>query len=913
MPNVEIRPTYRPSALEETPDAVVAPPEDALPGSMPPAEVEQSPQGGGFGADGFGPPMPPEQAGAAAPAEDGFGAPQPPESPIDYKTGGHFGLRVGMQRADNPEEARLLMEQVFGKENVGQDKKGNWFYRKDGKRIAVHPDEAEGTLSRIARDLGPLASSAPMLGPIPLKALAGVTEMINKIAPRLPESIVASAAPFAGTAAGGVAGTALAGPPGGMLGSGLGYVAGKSIDELAKAAQGFHSKDMAQEAHAIAGPEAAINMLMPAPSPAKELIKKKFFGVTPQSSRMAEDVLEEGATPPIGHVATEAKGLEMKRQLSTAVSGDMHRETNVKWLESQIGKFLEESGIPAAEARKIMDEAWRGASAVDGRSAAQSIIDAATRQHGMLQSVAEKHLGDAKRVTDAFEQTLRAYGKQAPETMGQEIGQTLVGARQRFGQEMKSAYKAATQLTGDAEVVPIDGAIEAAKQIIKTTPAANVPPFITEVAALPLGTRLTLEKAHDFRTFARESERAMTQGGNATPGTQYHYFDALEKGFDNGISQVSLHTKGDVGDFLKRVDKQYAEGITTFKNGIVRGLINDIQRGQVPQPYVVARDILEKGSLQDVVAVKRHLKPEQQEQVAQAFVDNLLRASSTAVDDQSTRMVLNPNTLLKNLEQYDDVMKQFMSPKFRTELSEFANTLRVTDGKLDPEFLRQGPLRQKLAEWQAAKGELDKFVQDNPLAAFRSGNEAAKDQALSFITNPGHKARIEPFIQSLSPGERQEVQKYVITRMFGDVMETSAERAKEVKGDAIRSWLGRYTQDQLDAMMGYGVANDLARLGEKIAFVFPSKALEAGQSQAAVSVLNKGFFHPLALHKRMRWYMTNLIVHEPAVLRWFADISDKNPTAARVAGGMLGRWLVNSAMEGPGTGKPKPAPVVRTE
>ena len=599
----------------------------------------------------------------------------------------------------------------------------------------------------------------------------------------------------------------------GVVGSGI----GKGLDELVKMAQGFHDKGFGEELKALFGPEAAINMIQPGASRAiGQAFKTKGLGVTEQSSRMARETMSEGARPPIGSAATEASGLEARRQLSKAVSGDPYREQNVKWLEDRIMKFLVDSGLEPHDAKLLVDEMWTGSSAVEGKFAAQSIVDAAQRQHTSLDMLANEHMAGAKALTDQVEKLIEGWSKSAPRQLGVDLGTTLLKARAQFSKDMSAVAKSIHEMIG-GPVVPADDAIATAQKLMAVSPPDSLPAFVTGLAALKPGSRLTIEEAHNYRTFAREAERAMTRGGNMTPGSDYHYFRELENSIDDSISAVAAQSKGDVGSALKKFDSRYKEGIVTFKNGKVREIINRIQKGEVPEPHEVARDILEAGSMQDVQAIKKYLTPDQIENVGKAFTDNLFRASSTEASIESPKLVLNPNALLRNIEKYQDVMRTFgMSPKFVGELREFANSLRARNGKLDPEFLRQGPIRQKLAEWKEAQRVLDDFVDNNPLAAFRSGNAAAKDAALSCLANPANKERIKPVVQALLPVERQDVQIYNMLRLFGDTMETTPERLKQVGGKAIKNWLGRYTEEQQNALLGYGLAKDLARLGDKV-------------------------------------------------------------------------------------------------
>lgn len=882
-------------------DPAAAPPPDAPTSEQKARAISIRPSGENKDAppgDDFGEPV--KRPDGQAKGDD-FAEPL---KPVDYKTGADFGMRVAMQRSDNPEEAKKLMENSFGKDNVGQDKKGNWFYKKGDERVAVFPDEAEGSLDQFVK-AHPILANVPMGPGMPsVQGVSKITGLLNKVAPRLSESIVASANPMAGVTAGATAGGVMGGPFGAAVGGGVGYAIGKGLDDMVKELQGFRAKNWNEEVATMLGPEAAINMLQPGTGQIARAFKTKGLGVTPESSRMTQEVMEEGARPPVGSVATEASGLEMKRKLSKEVSGDMHRAQNVAWLEKSIKKFLEDTGVPSHEAHQMIQEMWAGSSAIEGKHAAKSLVDAAKRQHDALSIVASKHLADAKEMTDNIEKLLRMWSGGAPRDMGVDLGQRLLAARMQFGKDMNQVAARIHQMIG-GPVVPADEAIATAKKLIAVSPPETAPAFVNDLARMEPGALLTIEQAHNYRTFSREAERGMTRGGNLTPGTDYHYLSEMEKAIDNGISTVASQTEGDVGNALKAFDKQYREGIVTFKNAKARNLINDIQKGAVPEPYVVARDILEAGSMQDVLAVRRYLSPEQVENVGKAFTENLLRASSTEASDQSAQLVISPAALLKNIERYQDVMHTFgISPKFTGELKEFANSLRARNERLNPEFLRQGPIRQKLAEWHAAQEILDGFVKNNPLAAFRSGNAAAHDAALNFVMTRSNWEKIKPVLGAMSPEERQTLHQYAIARLFNDVTETTPERLKTVKGDAIKGWLSKYTSEQQDALLGYGIANDLTRLGDKVNFVFRGDDLATGGSQAAVSVQSKGFFHPLALHKRMQWFFTTLVVHQPALLSWLADLSERDPTMFRLVANATNRWIATAAMTDPRSGTP---------
>lgn len=814
---------------------------------------------------------------------------------VDTATGGPFELRVQLARMNNPEEAQLMLRRYFKEGEFGQDKRGRWWVNQPGKdpsktrRVLIEP---EGSFSSFLSGLG-----------------AGA---------------VAEATPMAASAMGAGAG-ALTGPfaPAGIpIGAGLGWMVGKGIDEFSKYMQGTFHKTPGEEIKELAK-GGLINTAIPAIGTTYPMLapwlKKKWFDVSPASSEMAKEVLAEGGIPPIGSVAPGAQGFETKRAVSARVSGDQTADVNNAWIERQVIEHLQPLGIDEATAKGMAYELARSAQDISSREAASSIVTAAQREHQRLQSTIDVNINAANRRLAKVENSMRTWANPDPNTARQ-VGRQLIDDRIAVSEHFDQAYKAVHQQVGGMPIIPADPVRIAATQLEQVVPPASLPPFVAKAAQLEPGSMITLEQAQEWRTFLRMHERAMKQGGNLTPGVQYHYYDVLEEAIDGAITGVAKSGRGlapDAAKALYQVDHAYGQSIQDFKNLTVRQVVKDMEDGLVVNPGVVADKILDPKNIQAARMIWTRLTPETQMNVRAADVQNLITKSSVQ-DPVTGKFVLDGTLLVKNLEARRPIMEVAHPAQFMAQLRQFANAYRIANGRLDPAaFLSQGGagsghpanpslLAASFKRWKLAQDEMERFVAGNPLAAFRNGTPAERDAAAAFLLSPGKQSRMEWVMASLTPQEQTEIHKYVVQKLFDEALELNSARQLVISGKKVRDFLSRYSPEQQNVILPYGMADSLKRLGDKINFVFPSLSGEIGNSHAlaANAVLTKSFINPLALSKRMSWYTSAWLTNRPAVLRWFADIAEKDPAAAEPAMSALGRYLYNDAMTGPGRKRP---------
>lgn len=812
---------------------------------------------------------------------------------IDTATGGPFMLRTLLARASNPEEAELTLRKYFKEGEYGQDRQGRWWVLQPGKK--------KGSFRKVL--IEPEGSFATFLSGLGAGAAAEGT-------------------PMAASAAGAAAGT-LGGPFAPFTipaGAGLGWMAGKGIDELAKYFGGTYAKTPDELGKEILK-GGIINTAIPAAASVIPKIgpafKRLVADVTPATANMNAELLAEGARPPIGSAAPGMKGFESKRQASVGVSGDQAADINHAWVERQVVEHMAPLGIDEAAAKDIAYELARKAQAVSSETAADSIVAAAQRRHTQLQTVIDDSLQAAQQRLQGLERSMRTYAQPDP-NVAEAIGRKMVADRQEFGQYFDQAYNAVHQQAGGAAFIPVGPARTAALQIMRVEPEAAIPNFVREISELH--GNMTLEQAQAFRNFARARERQLSGGGNLTPGVQYHYYSTLEEAIDDQISNVARTGQGlapDAARSLRDVDALYREGIQDFKNLTMRQLAKDVEDGLVVNPGAVADKILRPENAQTARMVWRRLTPEMQDNVRRADLNNLITHSSVQ-DPVTGRFVLDGTALVKNLELRRDIMGVAHTPSFMAQLREFANTYKTVNGKLDPAALtaRGGAgsgrasnpsmMVTTMRRWQDAQKKMQEFASENPLAAFRNGTAEERDAAAAFLIKPGQQARMRDVMASLTAPERLEVHRYVMQKLFDEALELNPARQLTISGNKVREFLGRYSPEQQNVILPHGMADSLRRLGDKINFLFPSESGDWGGNLAVKAVLNRNFFNPLALSKRVGWYTSAWFTNRPAVLRWFADIAQKDPKAAETAMSATGRYLYNTAMTGPGRDKPKP-------
>lgn len=787
---------------------------------------------------------------------------------IDYSSSAPFSVRVMVERASNPNEVQLELGKYYQPSDFGQDTGGRWWVREGGKKVPVQASGIGGAFSNFGAKM------------------------------------VAGGAPMAGSVVGGALGIP-GGPFGIAAGTGLGAAAGMGLDELMKVVRGTYAKTPSETARELSG-EAALNMgLVGGGQVVRQIapaIKSKIFGVTPQTGAQAERLIERGAIPPIGSVAPEATGFEAKRKLRNIVSGDPTAPGNVAYVDREVRRMMKSSGMTEDQVNTAMEQAVAGRVALARSDPGQSIVSAAQRTVQQAEQSINQNLADARKILSANEGTLRAYA--APSArLGQDVADTIVGARRSFGQTMRQAYTQIHNLTGDRPVVNIGPAINEARQIVAMMPEGSVPGLIRNLVDKNQAI-VSIEEAHNLRSSLRDAAN-MANLPNLTPDQSYALFSRVEGAVDEAFDVLAKSGAGlpqEAAKMLAKTDAAYREGIAKFKDATLNKLVRDAKSGLIPNPEVVAQTIMREGSLDRTKEVLRMVSPEVRDQIQRADMRNVLSRSSFL--DENGQLRLNGKDLLAELNKRNQSMELLYGKQFMDRMGVYAKELAAADGDIPVSALSHPTqVSDALRRWAMDKDVLDKFVKENPLGALRSGEPRSIDRALVTISRPGDTATTETAMKALNPQERQTVQRFNLKRVISAAMEESTAGIRQVSGSSIERELSKYTERQQDLLFPYGMAADLRELARDLKFMFPTPGGYA-ESVTSMGVKSRGFFNPFGLRKRIAWFLSGWFTDRPAVLHWFANLHAKDPNAARQVMGTMSRWIANAALTGPSGGKP---------
>lgn len=425
---------------------------------------------------------------------------------IDYKTGAPTVVRSELQGAANANESYKVLDRLYGKNNFGQDRFGQWWVKQDGKRIAVLPHGLSGAFKNMLSSLqaNPWTTGGAMLG----SALGGTA---------------GSVVPFAGTTAGIVTG--------GMIGAAV----GRGLDDLQHWVMGTFAKkptevagSMMQEA-AIAG---GFQMAGPAlratgrgvkrgiqsflgtretvkdftRGPGGALVPRSFSRIRPESkfgremaagspsgleatypgrgSRTINPNDLPKAVPPIGSYAPGATSAERRRQLRDILAGPggtKAEQKNITYLNARMRGILSQEGFSTGEINVLMNEIRDKSSELSNVPSGRAVVRAAVRQHstevGEFNQAREIALRQLRREQRALEQFARA-----PEGLSEVVADAIVHKRRQFGRQMADVYKEVDRIAGDQPMVPTAVVQAAAREIMATMPESSVPPFVKMAA-----------------------------------------------------------------------------------------------------------------------------------------------------------------------------------------------------------------------------------------------------------------------------------------------------------------------------------------------------------------------------------------------------------------------------------------------
>lgn len=793
------------------------------------------------------------------------------QSDIDYQTGAPVPVRVGLQRASNPQEADLFLKKFYGPGKYGQDQSGQWWVEQNGKKTSVLPGGLSGGLKNIGT--GMLSSGWPMAG-----AIGGgiVGEMIMP-------------------AGGGI--------PGAMGGAAL----GKGIDDLIKWTQGIFSQTPTETVSGMANEGAVAGVFQgagPVLRQTGQALKgglQKFVGVTPTTRAMAQDVSAGGARPPVGSFAPEATSIEYKRQLRNMLAGNPAEAKNIDYLTKRMEGVFVQEGIPKAARDKLIEEIYNTSSRTSTRAAGEAITARAKSiQTGLLTDYNNARAMAEQQIVN-FDKLLR-QSSTAPASTAKDVSEAIVDERRQFSKYMGGVYKAVDRMAGDREIVPTTLIKQQAKELADVVPETALPPLLKRWATEGAPDKITFEQAHALRTTLRE----MGEVVDVSPiGQRTGNIRKMAGAVDAAIRATTDIVGKRAADALKQADALYAKGIAKYNNGLINRIVKELRTGIVPEPGYVAKLIMNQDNPNLARTVFSMLPQNVRDNVVRADLGNMISAASYRGANGQLRM--DGQSLLKVLDDRKAVIDATYPKQMVDSLRSYAKDLAAFDGKIDVTGIKTPTAITNLLERSVgAMRAADEFSRTNPLGALASGTPMQVDRALAHITRPGNEAITNTVAKTLGvdSAEWKAVRRYAVQRLFAGAIEEKQSLAKTISGAQIDSILNRYTAKQQELLFPHGMADDLRLLAREAKFLFPYQANEFGTSLAAANIKSGLWLNPIAVWKYVRINVMGYIADHPKLLRFLTSEIRQNPVQARRFMSVMGQWLTErSLLGGPGSGR----------
>jgi len=839
----------------------------------------------------------PKEGGVVGKVGQGFREPQPitdkiaeargMDKDVDYNTGGSFLNQSVLAKADNPEEAKAVMEYLYGKGNYGQDKGGRWWAKVGGKKIAIQPGfmaEAVGT------------------APTTVGAVGG--------------SMAASeGGPLAMAAAGGA-----------------GAAFGKAVDETYKAAIGAFKKTAGGEAKELAKTAVTNAAFEAGGQTIAHLFHgtgtwiRNLFGATPEGNVLTEKTLAGGARPPMTSVAPKGKVLQYDQQLRNLLRGNPQEAKNVAYIQGEIRQMLRQEKIPESEINTMMTEVADTGSAISSGKAGEAAAQHASAYRTVLEQHASAALKDAEAEIGKTDNLMRSLAKTAPTDLGTTVAHDIVQSRQLFGARMNAVYDQIDRMTGGAPVIPTYLLKRSIADAVKNMPPEKLPGIFQEIGKLP--ENVSIKQMQRYRTRLRE----LADGG-LTPDIDNHLFSeaaqAADVSFDKTFmanppgSRAILTQLKNMGiditsdadravKLLRKTDQMYRDGIAKYNDAAMEALVKSARSGMPPDAAFVADTIAKVGQTARAKTIMSVLTPETRRAVAAADMKNILSDAAKETGATGGKEITGEaltNVLARRGDLLDAVYGPVYGKAFVERLKEYAKQLSAIDGKVDVAALQPGKEADAIAGALFHQNAVDNFVKNNVVAALSKGNPQQVDRAMRYLIQPGNEARLEQAINTFGPQSQtvKELRRYWLKSLIAKSMVEMPSRVRTIGGSGIDDALSKYTPKQQELLAPDGLVDDLRTIAKEARFLFPWGESDMGASLAAAQIKGHVPFKISADLNYLKRAFFGWIADRPTTIRMLSTGLQADGPAkmyAKQSLKLLFRGFLNSQIGGPGSGQP---------
>lgn len=814
---------------------------------------------------------------------------------VDYETGASAAAKLRLQRADNPREAMLALEWLYGKGNAGQDPSGRWWV-KDGDRKVEVFGGGQGLFDTPMRKLlsGMVATAPQSMG-----ALGGL-------------GVGVAAAPFTG-------GTSI------LIGPALGAMAGEAADEFVKAAQGFYSKNFGEQAVDAMDTASVETLFALAPPAAKQSAKKfgnwlreSWLGVTDAGREMTHSLLARGARPQVEMVAPDMKASSYKVLMRNLLSGNPQTARNTEFIQGEMRQILRHEGMADREIDDLLGELTTKSSSIAPTEVGRMLTSRVTGYVEGLQKESQAALDDATKAALGQVKIYETLANQA-EPIGREVAEAIGKSRGAVGAAFNKVYQHVDDMTGGAPIIHLGRTKLDILDQIEGLPPSSVPAIYTRILQMP--DQIPVMQAHAMRSDLRK----LGEASNLTPDMAQHRFGELADSVDRAFNEAPNALRGmdpalasqakTAIDFMRKADKSYGEAIRPYKDAVVNRLVSQMKAGIEPDAAVTADLIMKEGWSERTKAIMGMMQPELRRKVAAADMDMFL----SGVKKLGGAGDIRGDAMVKALTEREGIMSELYDPiygkGFVKSLRKAADDLRALDGKIEVQNMEPGAVRDALMRQVEATKQIDAVVKDNFLGALNSKDPAVVDRAYHMLVQPGEEAKLKAaadFFGTTSP-EWREVQKYALKDVLGKAVVEMPSRARSISGTDMDRALKPYTKKQQEMLFPDGLADDLKVLAQEAKFLFPWDTRESGKdmggSLAAAEIKGKLWTNPVAVYKWANYQLIGWLYDHPGVIRFIAGGLRKGGDDAIYTRGLMGLLgqsvLTEMTTAGPGSGTPE--------
>ena len=658
---------------------------------------------------------------------------------------------------------------------------------------------------------------------------------VSKDSVGIKASLIADSPILAGTIVGG----ARAGIPGAAIGAAEGYLLREGLKKVA----GVQAKNVKQTAvqtgkEAAGGATAEVGGQLIGKAAGRVMkgeLPRFFTGVTDESKELFMRAKAGGAIP---HWATSGEDLKKLARVEVDAAKLTGRyvkqfDANRKYILSEVQGVLERGGMPPNYVKAVLDEIHDPKSAFSGREVGE-----------MVQKAIQAHASDldfgVQGALQAFDKTiaprierLNAAAAQPASHLASDVEALSTAAYADFKATAAQAYGSIHEALGGAKIVPVAPIRDAAQAIMGRSMRSTTPGTTRELGQLgktsgedamllqefgiqlPQEDFVTLEQAQYMRTILRErgkasklTPRTVSQGDQLDISQSVD--DAIDLAAEDPKAAPFIKTFRDVNSWYKNTRTKFLDSTITQLRGLSK-------TGTPPDPASVVNLIRESGKTSTINQVRGIVGEGTWKQVQNQDLQHIVNATSVR-DAQGARSI-GGLKLLNYLdgEKTGPIAKAIHGEARIQELRELGQALGARAGKIDPEALTSGSVKDAIKNVKAAQTKLDDYLNKNLLAELRTPTRPPEEVYSSIVSNESRT--IEAFkLLTGDPIKQQALRQAALEQLARNAeMKVIAEHGRNAMGEALKS----FTAKQQELLFPKGLAGDIRELDKIIQFIYP--------------------------------------------------------------------------------------------